>query len=920
MSEDYVPSFRRAARLKASQLGISEDELNRRMEIRRRASDAYPRPDCFEPDELEMIALRPGGTLPEDRLRHLEDCAVCAALVEASTPKAGGLEALLDEVRQLNRESVPAAEEEPVQQGGWIAEPASVPALVPTAGRRLPVAAKRARLQLAVAMVLPLAAVALYLWPRGMVVRSIPFDHLAPHIFGTTESIFPARGALSVVLASYETEQPQKTWLSSARYLARATCHPIGPSWLGWGTARVELLKKGRNLVSSDHVFWECDRLSELSLRFLAAVSARGENAPQSSVSSDDLDSVERSEPMSAVPYVEGINELYRFEPRAAQNLLAEATKADPANPFAFLALSEAWSGLGYDNEAAAEAQRAAQVAKVTPTLTAEQRSLFEARAFATASDWDGAARIYEDLRARFPGEVVYSLKLAEAQLGAGQPGKALTTLEELQAASPQAKEDPRAALLEADAAGRVSNYRKKREEAARAAALATTAGVPLLVARAQVLEAEADFHLENGDRPALELYRRATATFTSLGYRGGMADALIDQARILGDKYGETEKARDLLLDALKTYQAIGNLRRVALVHVRLGHTEADDGRIAEAREHYQQALADYETMKDQAGKAQALTSIGILDLEGGQLERAEANLKEAGRICQQVQNQSCRATALHNLAGIYVARIELDVAYKTLDEALKLRQRIEEPGAEARSSCAMGEILLLKGDLAAAKKSFDKALVIQEQRGAKLDAGLTRLGLAKLRRAEGAPGQAIVLAHQALDTFQQTGRALQAAQALNLLAEAYLDTGQETQARAASEQAQALLEKVDASESSTLEVQETRLSLAVAQARVDAASGKTAKGRATLDRALAEWSGRSSPTELEARLVLGQLETQDGLPTGQVHLKSVREKARDRGLRLLAERAARALAGTNAARAQTGGRREDTPVAVRP
>lgn len=876
MSSDYVPSFRRAEQRKAAELGISEDELRIRMWERRRAADAYPRPECLEPDELELLALRSDRTLPEARLRHVESCATCAALVEASAPRPGGLEALLAEVRSVGVR-IAAQPPQPAAEPARIREPLLVWA------------------RLAVASVALVPALWYLGGPRPTVHRLLPLDELTSdlgrHGIGTVEPILPH--GETVVLASYETGSSPSPSLSSARYLVKAKCRPFGPAWLSFGRAKFQLLEKGRTYASSKAIYSGCGSLAALSLAFVAAASDPRIDVASRQITTADLVERDASEIRSAVLYLEGINALYRFEPSPALRFLSQAVEADPRNPFTHMALSEAWGALGYEDKAVTEAKLAAQLADGDPGLTQVQRELIAARFFIASANWDQAIDTYGALSTRFPHDETYALKLAEAQVGAGQARQALATLENLRTTRPETQHDPRVGLLEATAAGRLPDYALKRDAAMRAAEDAMAAGSLLLAGKAQLLEAQARYAIEDDKTRTLELYRHAEATFVEAGYSTGVADIRVEQARILGDRMGQTEQARELLLQARGTYQTLGNPHRAALTNLLLGHTEADAGRRLQARNYYKNALAGFDQLKDGPLRALALISVGTLDREEGRLDLALSNLTAGLQLCDRLQDVRCRAFALSNLASVHEARLELDLAFTALQETLTLRRKIEDRSGVAKVHRAMGEILLQKGQLADAQTQFREALEIQKQRGEPVEVAVTRLSMARLESARGGSARAIELAKQAEEQFRSADRKLELVQTQVVLADAYLNSGQDVLALASAERASDLLADIKVSDTSTLEVRDTHLSTLIAEARVEAATSAGSEARTMLANELAAWRGPSSATQLEARLQLGLLETRSGVPGGAERVASVRAEAERRHLGLLAKRA---------------------------
>jgi hypothetical protein len=71
-----------------------------------------------------------------------------------------------------------------------------------------------------------------------------------------------------------------------------------------------------------------------------------------------------------------------------ARGLLREAVAADPTYPMSHAALASAWSALGYDSKAKAEAQAAFNL---STTLSREERLLVEGNYHEVTKNWAGA-------------------------------------------------------------------------------------------------------------------------------------------------------------------------------------------------------------------------------------------------------------------------------------------------------------------------------------------------------------------------------------------------------------------------------------------------------------------------------------------------------------------------------------------------
>jgi len=143
------------------------------------------------------------------------------------------------------------------------------------------------------------------------------------------------------------------------------------------------------------------------------------------------------------------LSKLRLFEAREARSLLEKAVALDPQFALSHAALSEALTNLGYDALARQEAQKAFDL---SANLSRDERLTIEGRLREATREWPKAVENYRTLWRFFPDNLEYGLRLAAAQVAAGQGKDALATVEEMRKASNSANGDPRIDLAEARA------------------------------------------------------------------------------------------------------------------------------------------------------------------------------------------------------------------------------------------------------------------------------------------------------------------------------------------------------------------------------------------------------------------------------------------------------------------------------------
>jgi hypothetical protein len=85
------PGLEQWRRHRAERLGMSREDL-RESDIRAVARAAYPTPECLDPLEVEQFLAT---ELPETKRTHVNECAMCAALVEVANPPRAFFESVL---------------------------------------------------------------------------------------------------------------------------------------------------------------------------------------------------------------------------------------------------------------------------------------------------------------------------------------------------------------------------------------------------------------------------------------------------------------------------------------------------------------------------------------------------------------------------------------------------------------------------------------------------------------------------------------------------------------------------------------------------------------------------------------------------------------------------------------------------------
>ena len=146
---------------------------------------------------------------------------------------------------------------------------------------------------------------------------------------------------------------------------------------------------------------------------------------------------------------------------------LLDAVAEAPGYAPAYTLLAQAWSALGFRDNALAAAVQAEQK---SANLPREQRLQIEAVAESARSEWSKAEATWGALVRARPESIEYHLQAIDAQIAAGSMPGAQRTLNELERVS-NAAVDPRVEAARASLVAAIAAYRSIRNPRGEAAA-----------------------------------------------------------------------------------------------------------------------------------------------------------------------------------------------------------------------------------------------------------------------------------------------------------------------------------------------------------------------------------------------------------------------------------------------------------------
>jgi serine/threonine-protein kinase len=531
-------------------------------------------------------------------------------------------------------------------------------------------------------------------------------------------------------------------------------------------------------------------------------------------------------------PYAEGLARLRAFDALGATSVLEQAVAAEPDNVLAHSALAEALTQLGRDAAARAEAKRAFELAT---NLGREDKLLVEGRYRMATHDYDAAIRVYSTLFGFFSDDIEHGLRLASAQIAAGKAIDATATIAALRKLPPPACDDPRIDIADADVGDIVGDPKRVLAACARAREAAAPRGAKAMIAHARYREAWAYYNL------------------------------------------GQTEAAVRAAEDALRRYEEIGDKRGVGRAHSSLSAADQLAGHLHGQLEHIvsavaiaRQAGAETDLSEHLYNEAHSLTHLA-------RYPEARATLAEAVTVSRASDNRDILLSADITRAEIEFAEGKLEAARASSRAASAALEREGDARMAAWSDCVGAEFALAAGDVGAARALNDGSLAVREKFGLAQFSAEGRVLRARIALEDGKPADAEADLRRALELFRSTGSiegraTADAVLALTLLAEGKLPEGASSEAPT------------------------TRVLVAIAKARVGAASGAADEAARALQKAVAEASAVGDvPRRLDAELALCEVDRARHDKGADARCAALAEEARGAGFALVARRASR-------------------------
>jgi eukaryotic-like serine/threonine-protein kinase len=402
--------------------------------------------------------------------------------------------------------------------------------------------------------------------------------------------------------------------------------------------------------------------------------------------------------------YNQGLQLLRQGNNLEAQKRLLAATQEDPQFAIAYSRLGEAYSDLGYDNEAEQASRKAIELSQ---TLPLAEKYFIEASFARVTKDSPKAIAAYENLAKSFPGNLDVLFALGSLNEDAGDLDKARAYYDKVLQTDGKNID----ALL---ARGRVDiksgNPQQGLDPLDRARHLAID--VDNQEQQALILQATGiAYKLMNKPAEALRNYQDSMAINQKLGQKRGVAASLVEiaQVQLLLGKPAEALTAYN---DALKIRREIGAKKETGDTLIDLGDFYLERGQPDQALAAFKESLQIQRDAGDETYQGLCLNNIASAYSQKGENEDALTYLQQALQIREKLNVPADIAETLHNLGGAYAALGQYDQAMTAYIRGLDLYHKAGNDQGAAIMSHSMALVFEYQGRLGAAVGALQDAV----------------------------------------------------------------------------------------------------------------------------------------------------------------------------------------------------------------
>ena len=402
--------------------------------------------------------------------------------------------------------------------------------------------------------------------------------------------------------------------------------------------------------------------------------------------------------------YNEGLELMRQGNNLESQKKFDAATQADPDFALAFSRLGQAYSNLGYDNEAERYSRRAVELSGQLPVA---ERYRIEASNARVTGNTDKAIELYGNLVKAAPGDPDLQFTLAGLYESNNDFDKAAEHYAKV------LEQDPKsvAALL---ARGRVQIKSGKPQDSLDYLNQAYSLAVRLdnQEEKAAILQAiGVAYKLMEKPQDALKNYQDSIAIKRQIGDKRGIAVSLNESAQVQATM-GQFPAAEASYKEALQIRRDIGDKRGIGDTLLDLGTLYSTRGKQDDALKLYKEALQIERDRGDELTQAICLSNIGDAYSFKGQYDDALTYFQQALQLREKLKTPDAIAESVRNVAVVNTKLGQYGQALTQYLKALDLHRSIDDTRGTAMDSYDMGTVFQYQGRYGAALKAREDAL----------------------------------------------------------------------------------------------------------------------------------------------------------------------------------------------------------------
>lgn len=300
-----------------------------------------------------------------------------------------------------------------------------------------------------------------------------------------------------------------------------------------------------------------------------------------------------------------------------------------------------------------------------------------------------------------------------------------------------------------------------------------------------------ADLLLRDDQEPEREYYLRESLLVAQrISYVNGQRRALNRLARIAFER-GETEMARDLLLQQLDAGREESDTREEIETAILLADISLADGDVANAHDLYHRAARSARRIGYYTGTVDALLrQVGIVR-ERGDLHGCLMLLRQAGEAAERTIDTSLQAEVAFRTGALMRELSMAEEAIERLDVALRHARALGDLSMESRALGMLSELEERLGRVDDAERHYRDVVTLESRLGNRTDVARAQLALGRLAMAQERPADAV----QPLQEARELARLMDddefTVESNGLLGQALVSLGRESEALSALEYA---------------------------------------------------------------------------------------------------------------------------------